>query len=215
MERPTPRDEMPLQPQVTFKLFDKWGMEFIGPIDPPSKQKKYIIVCTDYLTKWDETKEVKVATEEKVANFLRENVFYKFGYHRELVIDQGSQFTSNMIEDLRNHHKINHRTSTPYYPQANGKLEVTNRAQEGILTKVENSSRKDWAERLVEATGPIIPHGRPPLDSHYLDLSNARKERLFQLNGLDEFRMQALLHTEVVQLQRKIWHDKNIKEKQF
>ena len=27
--------------------------------------------------------------------------------------------------------------------------------------------------------------------------------------------MQALLHTEVVQLQRKIWHDKNIKEKQF
>ena len=27
--------------------------------------------------------------------------------------------------------------------------------------------------------------------------------------------MQALLHTKVVQLQRKIWHEKNIKEKQF
>ena len=27
--------------------------------------------------------------------------------------------------------------------------------------------------------------------------------------------MQALLHTEVIQLQRKIWHDKKIKEKQF
>ena len=27
--------------------------------------------------------------------------------------------------------------------------------------------------------------------------------------------MQALLHTKVVQLQRKIWYDKNIKEKQF
>ena len=34
-----------------------------------------------------------------------------------------------------------------------------------------------------------------------------------QLNGLDEFIIQALLHTEVVQLQRKVWHDKNIKEK--
>ena len=37
-----------------------------------------------------------------------------------------------------------------------------------------------------------------------LDLSNAQKERFLQLNGLDEFRMQTLLHTEVVQLQRKL-----------
>ena len=32
---------------------------------------------------------------------------------------------------------------------------------------------------------------------------------------MDEQSLQALLHTEVVQLQRMIWHDKNIKEKQF
>ena len=37
-----------------------------------------------------------------------------------------------------------------------------------------------------------------------LDLSNAQKEKLMQLNGLDEFRMQELLHTDVVQLQRKV-----------
>jgi len=90
MQKPTPRDEIPLQPQVTFKPFDKWGMDFIRPIDPPSKQKQYIIVCTDYLTKWAKTKEIKVATEEKVVEFLRENVFYKFGYPIELVTDQGS-----------------------------------------------------------------------------------------------------------------------------
>ena len=48
-----------------------------------------------------------------------------------------------------------------------------------------------------------------------LDLTNSQKERLLQLNGLDEFRMQALLHTEVVQLQRKVLHGKNIKEKTF
>ena len=33
-----------------------------------------------------------------------------------------------------------------------------------------------------------------------LDLSHAQKERLLQLNGLDEQRLQAFLHTEVVQL---------------
>ena len=60
---------------MALEIFDKWGMDFVGPNDPPSGQKKYIIVCTDYLTKWVEAKVVKVETEEKVAEFLRENMF--------------------------------------------------------------------------------------------------------------------------------------------
>ena len=67
MGKPTQRDEIPLHPQVALEPFDKWVMDFVGPIDPPSRQKKYIIVYTDYLTKWDENKVVKVATEKKVA----------------------------------------------------------------------------------------------------------------------------------------------------
>lgn len=67
MGKPNPRDEMPLQPQVTFKPFEKWGMDFVGPINPPLKQRSYIIVCTDYLIKWAETKEIKATIEEKVA----------------------------------------------------------------------------------------------------------------------------------------------------
>jgi len=46
-----------------------------------------------------------------------------------------------------------------------------------------------------------------------LDLTWAQQEILLQLNVLDEFRMQALLHTEVTQVQRKIWQDENMKDK--
>ena len=217
-------------------------MDFIRPIDPPSRQKKYIIVCTDYLKKWAETKAVKVATEEKVVEFLRENVFYKFGYPRELVTDQGTQFTSHMIENLLSQHKIKKMKSTPYHPQANGKVEVTNRALESILTKVVSGSRKDWANKLVEATWAYnttwkTTTGFTPYDLVYgkkdmlsiefeynnlrmetqldLDVTRAQEEGLLQLNGSYEFRMQALLHTEVTQVQRNVWHDKNIKYKLF
>eukprot|EP00253_Pinus_taeda_P003643 PITA_03643 len=116
MGKLTPRDEMPLQSQVSCEPFEKWGMDFVGPINPASKQKSYIIVCMDYLTKLAETKEIKGETQGKVAKFLRENIFYKFGYPRELVTDQGSQFTSDLIEDILAHHRIKHRTSTPYHP---------------------------------------------------------------------------------------------------
>eukprot|EP00253_Pinus_taeda_P013450 PITA_13450 len=121
-------------------------------------------------------------------------------------------------------------------------VEVTNRALEEILTKVVSNSRKDWEDRLVEATWAYnttwkTTTGFTPYELVYgkkvllsiefeyntlrvaaqldLDLSHAQRERLLQLNGLDEQRMQALLHSEVVQLQMKIWHDRHLNEKQF
>ena len=46
--------------------FDKWGMDFIGPINSPSNEKSYILVCIDYLTKWVKVKAMKHAHDEKV-----------------------------------------------------------------------------------------------------------------------------------------------------
>ena len=60
---------------MALEPFYKWGMEFVGPIDQPFGKNEYIIVCANYLKKWVETKVVKVETEEKVAKFMRENVF--------------------------------------------------------------------------------------------------------------------------------------------
>ena len=47
---------MPLKPQVPIKPFEKWAPDFIGHINPPSKGKRYILVCTYYVTKWVEAK---------------------------------------------------------------------------------------------------------------------------------------------------------------
>ena len=62
-------------------------MDFIGPIDPPSNQKNYNLVCSNYLTKWRELKELREANEEAMVEFLNENSFNIFRVPREIVID--------------------------------------------------------------------------------------------------------------------------------
>ena len=90
MGKPIKRDEMPLQPQVLIEPFEKWALDFVGPINLISKKKRYILVCTDYITKWVEAKVVPRAIEQVVANFLHEDIFTRFGVPREIVTDQGS-----------------------------------------------------------------------------------------------------------------------------
>ena len=48
-----------------------------------------------------------------------------------------------------------------------------------------------------------------------MDLSKAQKQRLFQLNELDEIRQDAIQHTILVQGQWARWHDKFIKKNKF
>ena len=48
-----------------------------------------------------------------------------------------------------------------------------------------------------------------------LDLTEAKKHRLEQINELDEIRQDVVQKTSLVQQQRARWHDKYIKEKKF
>ena len=82
MGRHTTSDQMPLQPQVMIEPFEKWALDFVGPISPMSHKKKYILACTDYVTKWVEAKSLFRATDKSVVEFIYEEIFTRFGVPR-------------------------------------------------------------------------------------------------------------------------------------
>jgi hypothetical protein len=100
MGKPTTRDQMPLQSQVIIEPFEKWELEFVGPINPASKNKKYILICTNYVTKWVEAKSLPAASEQSVVDFLFNDIFTRFGVPREIVTDKGTQFTSHLVKSV-------------------------------------------------------------------------------------------------------------------
>ena len=93
---------MPLVPQITLQAFDKWVVDFVGPISPPGKRTSacYIITMTYYLTRGDEAALVKECTTMIVVNFLFENVVTIFGCPKILLSDQGTRFVNKMIVEL-------------------------------------------------------------------------------------------------------------------
>ncbi|MCH90567.1 hypothetical protein A2U01_0011483, partial [Trifolium medium] len=48
------RNEMPLKSILEVKVFDVWGVDFMGPF-PSSMGNKFILVALDYVSKWIET----------------------------------------------------------------------------------------------------------------------------------------------------------------
>ena len=79
MGRPTSFDQTPLEPQVMIEPFEKWALDFVGPISPMSHKNKYILVCTDNITKRVEAKALFRATEKSVVEFIYEEIFTRFG----------------------------------------------------------------------------------------------------------------------------------------
>ncbi len=78
----------------------KWGLDFIGPIKPTWRLiwNKYILVATNYVTKWVKAKALKTNIVVVKTISMYEYILTKFGCPLTIVTNQGVHFINDIIK---------------------------------------------------------------------------------------------------------------------
>ena len=98
-----------------------------------------------------EAKPTRTNYAKVVVDFVRSNLFSRFGVPRAIIIDQGTHFCNRSMYVLLKKYGVVHKISTPYHPQTNGQAVILNKEIKRILEKIVQPNRKDWSTRLDDA----------------------------------------------------------------
>ena len=97
------------------KIFDVWGIDFIG-LFPPSFGNTYILLAMDYVSKWVDAFATQKNDAKIVVQLVHKNIFTRFGTPRCIINDEGSHFHNRIFALLLGKCYARHVKSLPYHP---------------------------------------------------------------------------------------------------
>jgi len=205
--------------------FRGWAIHLIGQIYPPSsKGHKFILVATDYFTKWVEAIPLKKVTSANMIDFVKEHIVYRFGIPQTFTTDQGTMFTSGEFDEFAIGMGFKVLNSSPYYAQANGQAEASNKGIIKLIKRKIEENPKRWHTSLNKALWSyrMSCHGSTKVSPYQLvyghDASAADDYATLIKDGLDnlaEHRLRALISIEENKKRVARWYVKKVKAKVY
>ena len=95
---------------MNLQTFEKWAIDFVGPINPPGKRTgaRYIITAIEYLTRWVKARAIKDCSATTNVCFIFNDIITRFGFPNILMSDQGTHFINKTIEALTQEFAVHH-----------------------------------------------------------------------------------------------------------
>ena len=128
--------------------FAQWGLDIVRPFPKAMENKKYLLVGTDYFTKWVEAEPLTNIRDMDAKKFVWKNIVTRFGVPHVLISDNDLQFDNKMFRRYCGELGITNRYSTPTYPQGNRQEEAVNKVIVSRLKKRLDDAKCKWVEEL-------------------------------------------------------------------
>ena len=78
--------------------FTQWGLDIVSPFPKAVGNKRYLLVGTNYFTKWVEVEPLANIRDVDAKRFVWKNIVTRFGIPHTLISDNGLQFDSKHSE---------------------------------------------------------------------------------------------------------------------
>ena len=91
-------------------------VDIVGPFPKATRNKRYLLVSTDYFTKCVKTKPLANIKDVDAKRFVWKNIVSRFGIPHTLILDNDLQFDSKAFRRYCYDLGITNRYSTPAYP---------------------------------------------------------------------------------------------------
>src|SRR2546423_2915582 len=138
-----------LNPIEVREPFERIGIDFVGPLEKTRRGNRYILVVTNYLTKWPEAKAMKDTTATNVVKFIYKIIICRYECPKIILSDRRTHFKNKLVEELCEKFEIKHKLSAPYHLQTNGLVERFNRTLCESLAKL-SEKENQWDEHIKQ-----------------------------------------------------------------
>ena len=199
------RHKAPLLPIPVQDAFDRVACDIIGPFPVSKAGNRYVVVFSEYLTKWVECFLVPSIEASVIARLLVDEIFCRQGAPRTRLSDRGSNFLSSLVSEvckLLNTKKVN---TTAYHPQTNGLVERFNNTLAEAISSFVSSNQQDWdvyipTIQFAYRTSPSVSTGDSPFYLLY-----GREPRLPpDVSSLPATQLSALVNEHCARIVRQI-----------
>jgi transposase InsO family protein len=146
-KNPVPSARAPLQTHRTGYPFEKVAMDILE-VPLTGRGNRYMLVVSDYFSKWVDAFALKSHTAPVVAEILVDQIISRFGAPNQIHSDQGPEFESKLISEMCRILNIDKIRTTGYHSQSDGQVERFNRTLLAMLSKYVQDNQKDWDVHL-------------------------------------------------------------------
>jgi len=145
----SPCQKAPVQnfPPVS-RPWERMACDLVGPLSPTMRGNRYLLVCSDYLTRYPEAFALPNIKAETIARVLVEEVISRHGCSEYLLTDRGSNFCSSLFQEVCKLLGIKRLLTTAYHPETDGLVERLNQTLINMISTQMEEGKNNWDEVL-------------------------------------------------------------------